>query len=175
MPNMSRQSIDVPGYPAYAITRNGVVYVKHTGRIMSQFNNHSGYKFVGLTNENGRKHLKIHRLVMMAFRPVEGMDKLQVNHKDGNKANNSLDNLEWCTGLENIRHARKTGLKTYDQHGEKNNFHKLTEENVQFILANLNRYTDRELAEMFNVTVSNINYIRNGKTWNSLHRKEGDI
>lgn len=175
MTNMSRLSIDVPGYPAYAITRNGVVYVKNTGRIMAQVSNHAGYKCVSLTNENGRKQLKVHRLVLMAFRPVGSMDKLQVNHKDGNKTNNSLDNLEWCTGRENIRHARKTGLKTYDQHGEKNNFHKLTEENVQFILANLNSYTDREFAEMFNVTVSNINYIRRGKTWKSLNRKEGDI
>lgn len=49
-------------------------------------------------------------MLMMAFRPVENMENLQVNHKDGNKQNNSFDNLEWVTVKENINHAWKNGL-----------------------------------------------------------------
>ena len=58
----------------------------------------------------GSKKEYVHRLVMMAFNPVEGMAELTVNHKDGNKGNNNLENLEWCTIAENNLHARKTGL-----------------------------------------------------------------
>lgn len=51
------------------------------------------------------KVCSVHRLVMKAFCPCDGMDDLQINHKDGNKTNNNLDNLEWVTALENIRHS----------------------------------------------------------------------
>ena len=47
---------------------------------------------------------------MLAFCPHPDADELTVNHKDGNKQNNSLDNLEWCTIAENNKHARRLGL-----------------------------------------------------------------
>lgn len=52
-----------------------------------------------------KKHYLIHRLVLETFNPVENMDKLQVNHIDGNKENNCLNNLEWVTPSENKKHA----------------------------------------------------------------------
>ena len=61
---------------------------------------------------------------MMAFCPVENMEKLEVNHIDGNKRNNNLDNLEWCTSSENQKHAYKMGLNKL-RYGENNNFSKL--------------------------------------------------
>ena len=59
------------------------------------------------------KVCSVHRLVMKAFKPCDEMDDLQVNHIDGNKLNNRLNNLEWSTALENIRHSFQTGLQRF--------------------------------------------------------------
>lgn len=70
-----------------------------------------GYLCVYL-NKDGKKRSKmVHRLIMETYNWIEGCDKLQVNHKDGIKTNNSLDNLEWCTASQNIKHAFDTSLK----------------------------------------------------------------
>lgn len=63
-----------------------------------------GGKYLYVSLGKGNKKL-IHRLVLITFNPVENMDNLQVNHKDGNPTNNKLDNLEWVTPSENIKHS----------------------------------------------------------------------
>lgn len=68
--------------------------------------NNKGYKYVTL--DKNKKFL-IHRLLAIAFIPnLE--NKPNINHIDGNRLNNSLDNLEWCTQQENMMHAHATGL-----------------------------------------------------------------
>ena len=72
--------------------------------------NKSGYMRIKLSKNGIRTWYLVHRLVALAF--IENPDeKPYVNHKDGNKANNSVDNLEWCTSRENQVHAFATGLK----------------------------------------------------------------
>ena len=74
-----------------------IIYLKERSRwIYSCFSN------------GGTRYVQFHRLLMMAFRPVESMEKLQVNHIDGNKQNNNFENLEWCTTQENLNHAIRT-------------------------------------------------------------------
>lgn len=69
-----------------------------------------GYEGVSLC-KNGKQYGKlVHRLVAEAFISPFGGD--QVNHIDGNKLNNRVENLEWCTGSENMKHAYKNGLHT---------------------------------------------------------------
>jgi hypothetical protein len=72
-----------------------------------------GYKTIGLTI-TGKSHTRlVHRLVAENFiANPEG--KPEVNHKDGDKSNNSVSNLEWCTSSENKQHAINTGLKVYN-------------------------------------------------------------
>jgi hypothetical protein len=65
-----------------------------------------GYVRVGL----GNNHYKVHRLVLMTFGSLPINDKMQVNHKDGNKVNNHISNLEWVTNQENVIHAYQNNL-----------------------------------------------------------------
>lgn len=78
-------------------------------RILSQGTKENGYKVIILYKDNKGKNNYIHRLVAQAFLPNPN-DLATVNHKDGNKANNHLSNLEWASYAENNRHARLTGL-----------------------------------------------------------------
>lgn len=76
---------------------------------LSQYYSNGGYLAVKITrNGIGRKYL-VHILVMWAFNGKN--NKREINHKDGNKKNNNIENLEYCTRSENILHAYKTGLK----------------------------------------------------------------
>lgn len=112
---------NIKNYPNYQISNLGRVkalkfysniHKKYYDRelILKEKTNRFGYKFVGLSNEFGRKNKIIHRLVAEAF--IENPNKLpEVNHKDGNKSNNCVDNLEWCSRKENVLHSYKLGLK----------------------------------------------------------------
>lgn len=102
---------------------------------------------------------------MMAFAPIEKMEELEVNHKDGNKKNNSLSNLEWCTASENQIHAFKNGLQKA-RRGQKSNFSKLTEDDIKKIFElRKNGSTQQAIADQIGCTSSNISYILNKKTW----------
>jgi Holliday junction resolvase len=78
-------------------------------RILKATLTSNGYAAVKICANGKRKIHKIHRLVASAFLQ-NPENKPQVNHKDGNKANNHVDNLEWTTHKENIQHAWQTGL-----------------------------------------------------------------
>lgn len=72
--------------------------------------NGRGYYFVNVTKNNKYKNLLMHQEVAKAFIKNEDSKKTDINHKDGNKLNNNVSNLEWCTRSENILHAYKNGL-----------------------------------------------------------------
>lgn len=75
-----------------------------------QISKRNGYVYQMLYKNGKEKLLRVHRLVAMAF--LSNPNNLpQVNHKDGNKQNNSVDNLEWCEQSDNMKHAYKNGLQ----------------------------------------------------------------
>lgn len=124
------------------------------------------YQIINLSKLDGsKKTFKVHRLVMMAFNPTKNMNELEVNHIDGNKKNNKLENLEWCTTSENQIHAFKIGLKEARK-GEESNFSKLTKKDVKKVFELRERgLLQREIAEIVGCTRSNISYILRGKSW----------
>lgn len=89
--------------------RNKVEMYDESSHIIKPILDTFGYHVVNLRKNNGMKGIKIHRLVAKAFIPNPN-NLPQVNHKDGNKQNNNLDNLEWVTAKENIAHSFSTGL-----------------------------------------------------------------
>ena len=128
-----------------------------------------GYYRVRLTLANGkRRNFPVHRLVLGMFSPINNMTELQVNHIDGNKHNNTLNNLEWCTSKENIHHAMRLGLR--NDKGENNWGHKLSNEQVIYIrnLYKTKQYTEKQIAEQYNVHEETIGKIIRGITWKNL-------
>lgn len=93
----------------YKINEKGEVFSTNCGRILSPKKNHDGYLRIQLWSHSKCKFVSIHRLVAEEF--IDNPDnKPFVNHIDGNKGNNSVNNLEWCTQKENIRHSWENGL-----------------------------------------------------------------
>lgn len=117
----------------YTITSDGEVFSDNSGKMKTRNKPGAEYQIINFSLLNGKKRtFRLHRLVMMAFNPIENMDEFEVNHKDGNKLNNKLDNLEWCTSSENQLHAFKTGLQKARK-GSKSNFAKLNKKDIQNI------------------------------------------
>lgn len=95
----------------YYISENGDCFNEKTGKMLKGQISNSGYLNFNLTLPDGRKkRLYAHRLVATAYIKKENAQQAEVNHKDGNKLNNSVNNLEWVTHTENIAHAVEAKL-----------------------------------------------------------------
>ena len=126
----------------------------------------SGYLGFNLVKDGKSKTSKVHRVVANAFIENEH-NKPEVNHKDGNKHNNHVSNLEWVTKGENQSHAYKSGLRC--SKGINNPSSKLNESNVKNILKLLNRgVTAKRIAKAICVAESTIGRIKNGQKWNHI-------
>lgn len=121
-----------------------------------------GYRIVALCKNGKAKSYPIHRLVMGIFCPID--EKKEVNHKDGIKTNNNLDNLEWCSPSENMKHAYDFGL-CYS--GEKHYKSKLSSKDVGEIKDLYFNYglITTKIAKIFNVSHGAIYAIVKGENW----------
>lgn len=105
MENNKEQWLPIIGYNKYEVSNKGQVRNIKTKRILKQAHGNTGYSFVSLRRDGTTKTYSIHRLVMEAFDPRPDADRMDVNHKDWNKLNNNLENLEWTTRKENLLHG----------------------------------------------------------------------
>lgn len=140
----------------YEITKDGQIINKYTNHVLKPQPNSKGYLRVSI----GKKLVFVHRLVAEKYIPNPN-NLSQVNHKDGNKLNNNVNNLEWVSNLENRRHAVKMGLHLS---GEKAINHKLDWEKVEYIRMHLN-ISNIELAKQFGVSPSTISDVKKYRTW----------
>lgn len=142
------------------------------GELLKPIINHGGYLIVSLNanpllglDKKHRFQRKIHRLSMIAFNPIEGYENYQINHRDGNKFNNHISNLEWVTPQENIDHSIKYGLRNFENLGQKINSD--IARYVKFLLSS-NNYTHKEIVKIIGediITEVIVNNIATGKSW----------
>jgi len=163
----------IPEFENYQVSNSGQVRrIKQTWnnlpKTLKPWVESHGYNQVELSNKNGQKTFRVHRLVLCVF--IGPPPKGQVcNHKDGDKQNNKLDNLEWVSSSDNMKHAYKTGLhgKTY---GSASHLSKLTDQDVKEIkkLLSDNIHKFIKIAQMYNVSRHTIYDIRDKKTWGHI-------
>lgn len=171
MPSITEIWKDVDGWEGlYQVSNTGLVkslkrkYSKKGVSIRKLTPNPDGYPTITFSiNDKCRMRL-VHRLVAIAFIP-NPESKPCVNHKNGIKSDNRVDNLEWCTHQQNMEHAKTSGLMRGVK-GFKNKMSKLTEESLAFIVSsNKNSY---EIADELNVNPSTVQRVLNGSRYSEI-------
>jgi len=138
------------------------------GKIVKPSINPGGYEIIGLSINGKMFHRSVHSLVATSFIGPYPEGK-EINHIDGDKANNNAENLEYVTKSENQIHAYDMGLST-PLRGESHNMAKLSDQYVLEILDLLKegKLMQWEIAEIYGVTQTSISNINCGKTWQDL-------
>ena len=157
--------------PYYFISTYGRVYSLTTHAFIIPHENHNGYLQVSLMTETGRVFRKVHRLVMLTFAYFYGCESLQVNHKDTNKKNNMLPNLEWVTPKENTNHAILHNC--INPYGANNPMAKITENDaMQIYNLIISGMSDEYIANIIGCSKDIIRNIALGNTWGSIFTEE---
>lgn len=115
----------------YKVSSHGKIYGKR-GELKQRLNR-DGYLEVTVGKKENRTTMRVHRIILMAFDPRDNMEDLEVNHKDYNRTNNKLENLEWITHLQNVRYSSDNGNYKDNSSGCKNGRAKYTEEEVIYM------------------------------------------
>lgn len=128
-----------------------------------------GYMYVSLCAEGKARSFPIHRLVATAFLGPPSSDRFFTNHRDGNKVNNELSNLEWASRSENMKHAVREGLLVPvlppRRKGEAHHMTSLTTAQVRVIRALRGKLPQAKIAQMFGVSQATVTNIQTRKTW----------
>jgi hypothetical protein len=156
----------IPGYEGYYEVSNLGGIRSFQTKVLRKMNgvNSSGYQVVVFYKEGKTKSYTVHRLVAKSF-ISNHKSKREVNHINGVKTDNRVENLEWVTPRENQRHSVDTGLKSK---GESNYNSKLTEIQAREIKYGHLGLSHKEIACIYGVATSRINAIRMGRDWKHI-------
>ena len=144
----------IEGWPDYQVSDQGRFksFKKNPeGNLLTPYLNKYGYLSIHLRDKDRNKVLQCHRLVLLTFEPIPNSDLMEVNHKNENKQDNRLSNLEWLTHLENVRygtgHARGVAAQS-----------------KKVLCVELNKIFNslREASEKMNVNYGNLSNCCNG-------------
>jgi hypothetical protein len=152
----------------YLISNKGFVFNEETNRLQAFTIQNNGYIRVTMCHNGKRYKDLMHRLVANYF--IENPNNLpQVNHKNGNKHDNSVDNLEWVTPRDNVIHSYNTHL---NHSGEKCNLAKVTDIQIHHVckLLEENELTIPEIADITNTTKRIVKHVLNHDSWNRISK-----
>ncbi len=157
----------IPVFTGYEISKEGIIKTIKTGKIKSQYIGSTGYYMVTLAINKKQKPQRVHRLIAQTYIPNPLGDPT-INHIDGNKINNDISNLEWCTHLENVRHAFRIGL--VNNTGVNNGMSKLDDNKVMEIkrLLSIGDKSQESIAKEFNISRTIISKIKQKKYWKHI-------
>lgn len=145
--------------PFYGVSRDGRMFSMARGSWveMTIAESKSGYSVLGLLTDHGNKQFFVHRLVLATFCPVPDMYNLEVNHKNGIHNDNRLENLEWVTPKQNMKHAAKVIIVRPMQRA-------CDEDIIKIISLAKEGKTDEEISALMNgkYTSHNVRIIRSG-------------
>ena len=154
----------------YYLNEKGEIYSNYSGELrkLATTINNKGYECITIYIDQKKTTKKLHRLLLETFKPTEDKS-LQTNHIDGVKTNNHIDNLEWVTASRNLEHSYELNLRE-PRKGEKNCGAKLTEIQVKELkgLYLTGKYKQKELAEIFLISDSQVSRIVNNNQWKHL-------
>lgn len=160
----------IPGYEKlYGISKCGKIWSYHFTKFLKEFINNHGYVRTSLYKNKEYKGYQVHRLVLLTY---VGPSDLDCNHKNSNKIDNRLENLEYVTRKENIHHAIRAGTNKII--GEKSPCSKLTEAEVLKILfEETGKYSD--IGKKYGVLPETISMIKRGKNWKHLSQGKENL
>lgn len=159
--NLSR----IKSLPRISRNNKGAVLIKE--KILRPSKNSQGYYGLKLKSNCVVKYFKVHRLIAIHFIP-NNENKPFINHINGIKHDNRIENLEWCTRSENCQHAHDIGLQP-TRKGDKNGNSKLTENQVLEIRKRLkNGESNISIATLYNIGNTAISKINLNKTWKHI-------
>lgn len=175
LPNDAKQ---IPNFSRYYVTPRAELFStvrKSTRQLRCPYDKSCGYRRVAIIDDDGvKKSMLLHRLVALTFLSDTFSEDREVNHKDADKLNNNLSNLEWVTRSENLKHAYSFNLITVD--GESNPRALLSEEDVLVIYQKLlEGGRNIDLAREYGVGTSTILSIKSKSSWNYLIAHLPDI
>ena len=146
----------------------------YKGKVLRQRES-MGYPAITLSKQGKTKTRKVHRLVAEAFLPnPDGLP--WINHKDGEKTNNAVENLEWCTPRQNMRHAERMGLIGQRPIGVEVAAAKLNDEAVACIrFLYEHGFSGNHLRIAFGVSWRAMDKVLRGETWQHVEPKSRDL
>ena len=157
---------DIEGFKGYKISNTGVVFGLK-GNIKKQYTTDRGYQVVALFSNGKNNTKRVHRLVLETFKCPCPKGK-ECNHKNGNKQDNRIENLEWITHAENLSHCFKIGTRSHK--GENHNRTKLTNPQVFYMKQAIKKelLSLRNIAKVFNASYGCVKSIKYEKAWGHI-------
>jgi hypothetical protein len=152
-----------PYYDNYVVDKNGSVFNRH-GKKLKPISHHTGYQVYTMRKDGKQKQVRAHRFVWEAI-VGDIPEHLQINHKDGDKHNNHIANLELATGSENVIH-RYNDLNQKSAKGEDTGKAKITADDVRHIRNS--EESNKQLAVKYNLHPNYISLVRHKRRWKHI-------